>query len=349
MPSRPTRPSGPSRLRPTLRAVMSALQGPVPLSREQALGATERLAATTSLLSSVEHLARRREHGSSRMNEWAISRDAYARYGRPFRKLLDLASDERTNRALHAGRVAASAALMLPGNGRWRGAATLYLGVSGALLYPGERYGTDGSDQASTMVQTVTGLARLAPSSRTQDALIWYVALQGNLSYLISGWVKLLGPDWRSGAALAGVMRTRTYGHEGVWKLAHRYPRTTRALVYGVLSLECLFPVLYLKGGRIDPPGAERRRPLPRGQRLRHGPRQVPPGLRRDAPDGRLHQHAAQPPRGGGPRRHHAGHGGPAGGGRRGRTGGGRGGPCGCASPTPRTAAPSSPRGTATN
>ncbi|WP_275299663.1 alpha/beta fold hydrolase [Streptomyces sp. S8] len=254
MPSRPTRPSGSSGLRPTLRAVLSALQGPVPLSREQAMGATERLAATTSLLSSVEHLARRREHRSSRMNEWAISRDAYARYNRPFRKLLDLASDERTHRALHAGRVAASAALILPGNGRWRGAATLYLGVSGALLYPGERYGTDGSDQASTMVQTVTGLARLAPSSRTQDALIWYVALQGNLSYLVSGWVKLLGPDWRSGAALAGVMRTRTYGHEGVWKLAHRHPRTTRALVYGVLGLECLFPVLYLRGGRLTRP-----------------------------------------------------------------------------------------------
>ncbi len=254
MPARPDRPSGPPRQRPTLRAVLSALQGPVPLSREQAMGATERLAAATSLLSSIEHLARRREHRSSRLNEWAISRDAYARCSRPFRKLLDLASDERTNRTLHAGRVAASAALMLPGNGRWRGAATLYLGVSGALLYPAERYGTDGSDQASTMVQTVTGLARLAPSSRTQDALIWYVALQGNLSYLISGWVKLLGPDWRSGAALAGVMRTRTYGHEKVWKLTRRYPRSTRALVYGVLSLECLFPVLYLKGGRLTRP-----------------------------------------------------------------------------------------------
>ncbi|GGZ23004.1 alpha/beta fold hydrolase [Streptomyces nitrosporeus] len=251
MPSSPDRPRA---SRPTVRAVLSALTGPVPVSRTQAIGAAERLAAVTSLLSSLEHLTGPEHKRTGGLNDWALARHGHARYGRPLRKLLDAVADERTTRVLHAARVAASAALLLPGDSRRRGAANLFLGVSGALLYPTHRYGTDGSDQASGMVQTATGLARLVPSPAAQDALLWYVAIQSNLSYAVSGWVKLLGRDWRDGSALTGVMRTRTYGHEGVWRLARRHPRAARTLAHGVLALECLFPVLYLKGGLLARP-----------------------------------------------------------------------------------------------
>nr|WP_323392514.1 alpha/beta fold hydrolase [Streptomyces jumonjinensis] len=242
------------RSKPTARAVLSALSGPLPLSRAQAMGASERLSAVTSLLSSLEHLTTRRQNRPGGLNDWAIAKHGHARHGRPLRRLLDAVGDERTTLALHSARVTASAALLLPGDGRWRGAANLFLGVSGALLYPTHRYGTDGSDQASGLVQTATGLARLAPSPQAQDALMWYVALQSNLSYLVSGWIKLLGRDWRTGAALTGVMRTRTYGHEHIWRLTRRHPRSARAVAHGVLALECLFPVLYLKGGRLTRP-----------------------------------------------------------------------------------------------
>ncbi|MFD3658161.1 alpha/beta fold hydrolase [Streptomyces sp. NPDC058620] len=239
---------------PTARAALSALTGPLPVSRSQALGASERLAAVTSLLSSLEHLTMPDQKRPGGLNDWALARQGHAHYGRPLRKLLDIVADERTSQVLHAARVAASAALLLPGDSRGRGAANLFLGLSGALLYPTHRYGTDGSDQASTMVQTATGLARLAPSPAAQDALMWYVAFQSNLSYVVSGWVKLLGQDWRNGSALTGVMRTRTYGHERVWRLARRHPRSARALAHGVLAMECLFPVLYLKGGLLTRP-----------------------------------------------------------------------------------------------
>ncbi|MFI1014674.1 alpha/beta fold hydrolase [Streptomyces sp. NPDC020965] len=218
------------------------------------MGASERLSAVTSLLSSLEHLTTQRQKRPGGLNDWAIAKHSHARYGRPLRKLLDVVADERTTLALHTARATASAALLLPGDGRWRGAANLFLGVSGALLYPTHRYGTDGSDQASGLVQTATGLARLAPTPQAQDALMWYVALQSNMSYLISGWVKLLGRDWRTGDALTGVMRTKTYGHEGIWRLTRRYPRSARTLAHGVLAMECLFPVLYLKGGRLTRP-----------------------------------------------------------------------------------------------
>ncbi|MFF3302205.1 alpha/beta fold hydrolase [Streptomyces sp. NPDC002908] len=240
--------------RPTARAALSALTGPLPVSRSQAIGASERIAAVTSLLSSLEHLTTPDQKRPGGLNDWALARYGVAHHGRPLRKLLDIVADERTSRTLHAARVAASAALLLPGDSRARGAANLFLGLSGALLYPTHRYGTDGSDQASNLVQTATGLARLAPSPAAQDALVWYVALQSNLSYVVSGWIKLLGKDWRNGSALSGVMRTRTYGHERVWRLTRRHPRSARALAHGVLAMECLFPVLYLKGGLLTRP-----------------------------------------------------------------------------------------------
>ncbi|WP_246212226.1 alpha/beta fold hydrolase [Streptomyces abyssomicinicus] len=244
----------PSRARSVARAALSSLFRPVPVSRAQAIGASERIAAVTSLLSSLERLADRGPRRPGGLNDWSVARESYVRFGRPFRRLLDLAADDRTDIALHTTRVAASAALLLPGSGRWRGAANLFLGASGAVLYSTQRYGTDGSDQASGLVQTATGAARLVSSPQAQDALLWYVALQSNLSYAVAGWVKLLGRDWRDGSAMSGVMRTRTYGHKGVWELTRRFPKSARAFAHGVLALECLFPVLYLKGGRLARP-----------------------------------------------------------------------------------------------
>ncbi|MET9760096.1 alpha/beta fold hydrolase [Streptomyces sp. NPDC006372] len=156
--------------------------------------------------------------------------------------------------ALHTARAVVSVGMLLPGSSRWRGAGNLFLGATTAALYPRHRYGTDGSDQVSVLVQTATGMARLSTRPQTQDALLWYVALQANASYLVSGWVKLLGTAWKDATALGGVMRTRTYGHRPTYELTQRYPRAAKYLTHGVLALECLFPVAYLAGGRLARP-----------------------------------------------------------------------------------------------
>src|SRR5699024_11093953 len=116
--------------------------------------------------------------------DWKTMRGASITASRPTRAMLDFVGQERTTTALHIARVAASAGLMVPGHGRWRGAANVVLGVSNALLYPRHRLGTDGSDQVTSLVQPAVGLARLSRTPQVQDALLWYVALQGNLSYL---------------------------------------------------------------------------------------------------------------------------------------------------------------------
>ncbi|MFF5372606.1 alpha/beta fold hydrolase [Streptomyces sp. NPDC013187] len=169
-------------------------------------------------------------------------------------KFLDAISGEKTTAALHVARAAVSAGMLLPGQARWRGAGNLFLGVSTAMLHVRHRYGTDGSDQVSVLVQTATGMARLSTRPQTQDALLWYVALQANASYLVSGWMKLLSRSWRDATALSGVMRTATYGHEATYKLAKKHPKAAKCLTHGVLALECLFPVAYLAGGKLARP-----------------------------------------------------------------------------------------------
>lgn len=236
------------------KRIASAIFGPIPITRSRAIGASERLSAVTTLTASLEYLTQRKQTRAGGLNDWSVSRDVQVRSTPATRKLLDLISGEKTTTALHVARVAVSAGMLLPGNSRWRGAGSLFLGVSSAALYPRHRYGTDGSDQVSVLVQTATGLARVSTSPQTQDALMWYVAMQANVSYIISGWVKLLGESWKDATALSGVMRTKTYGHEPTYKLTKKYPRASRYLTHSVLALECLFPVAYLAGGRLARP-----------------------------------------------------------------------------------------------
>ncbi|GGN19663.1 alpha/beta fold hydrolase [Streptomyces fuscichromogenes] len=236
------------------RRFAAALFKPRPVTRDGAIAASERLSAATTLASSLEYLTQRHQIRTGGLNDWAVIKGVQAASTPLTRRLLDAVSGERTTTALHLARAVVSAGMLLPGNSRWRGAGSVFLGTSTALLYPRHRYGTDGSDQVSVLVQTANGLARLSGRPPTQDAALWYVALQSNLSYLVSGWVKLMGPHWRDATALGGVLRTRTYGHEPSFRLAERYPRAGRLVAHGVLALECFFPVAYLGGGALARP-----------------------------------------------------------------------------------------------
>ncbi|MFD7833844.1 alpha/beta fold hydrolase [Streptomyces sp. NPDC059761] len=234
--------------------IASAVLGPAPVSRDRALGLSERLAAVTTLTSSLEYLSQRKEIRQGGLNDWNIVKDVQAESTPLVRRLLDAVSGPRTTTALHVARAAVAAGMLLPGNSRLRGAGSLFLGAGSALLYPRHRYGTDGSDQVAILVQTATGAARLARSPQAKDALLWYVALQANLSYLVSGWVKLIGEPWRDASALSGVMRTRTYGHPGMYRWTQEHPTAAKYLTHGVLALECLFPLAYACGGRLARP-----------------------------------------------------------------------------------------------
>ncbi|MCF1592913.1 alpha/beta fold hydrolase [Streptomyces muensis] len=221
------------------------------VSRATALSLGERLSAATHLASSLEYLTTERDREQGGFNNWEVVRESHLTRPPLVLKALDIVARPRVTRALHMARVGAAAALLAPSPRGVRVAANAVLSGTSLLMYPVNHYGTDGSDQVSFLVQSVTTVARAGERNRRLvDACLWFIALQSTLSYAVSGWVKLSSPTWRSGRALPGVMRTLTYGDRPTWELARRHPRAAHALCAGVLALECAFPLAFVAKGR---------------------------------------------------------------------------------------------------
>lgn len=222
------------------------------IGRNTALTAGEQVSAVTHLISSLELLVTERDRRVGGLNNWELARDNFAAASPTARKALDFVGDRRVTRIIHGARAIAAASLLLPGSYRkHRAVANGFLTLSALACYPRQHYGTDGSDQLSFLVQAASTVARIGERQpRIVDACLWYIALQSTMSYAISGYVKVVSPTWRTGAALPGIMRTETYGHADFFRLIQRYPRSSKALAHAVLAMECAFPAVFLAGGR---------------------------------------------------------------------------------------------------
>lgn len=116
------------------------------------------------------------------------------------------------------------------------------------LLNVRSPYGMDGSDQMATQVFGALFLGFLPGTPLALDAALWYIALQGCLSYATAGLVKVSSPPWHSGEALFGIFNTRAYGHPAVARFLHRRPGLTQALGWTVVAAEVAFPLTLLLG-----------------------------------------------------------------------------------------------------
>ncbi|MFJ1542166.1 alpha/beta fold hydrolase [Micromonospora chalcea] len=233
------------------RAVLS----PRSLDRDRTLAAAERLGALTHLVASLELLTRSADRGAGGPNDWAVARRRLDDRGSVARRVLTATAQPGAATALHAARAASAVFLLAPTDRfrRSRAAANAVIAASSVGTFPGHVYGTDGSDQASFLVQATAALARSSRQPRVADAALWFLALQSTLNYTASGWVKMVSPTWRSGRAMPGVMRTVTYGHRGAWRATQRFPRSSTAVGHAVLALECLFPIVFAGRGRLAP------------------------------------------------------------------------------------------------
>ncbi|MBN9795563.1 hypothetical protein DMP17_44405 [Pseudonocardia sp. TMWB2A] len=224
-------------------------------SRETALRATETIAAIAHLVSGIEYLLDETDRRNGGMGDYTPVPTRFTGRWRPARAVVALTGDARVSRALLVGWIGAAATLVAPGPRGVRAAAGVVLTGAHLLLHPRNVYGRDGSDQVALLTQGVSALARLHPRRPALvDACLWYVALQGALSYGMSGWAKTHGEAWRTGDAVVGVLRTRTYGHEGAWRLARRHPAVARLLGRSVVAVEALFPLAMVGPGRVLAP-----------------------------------------------------------------------------------------------
>lgn len=103
-----------------------------------------------------------------------------------------------------------------------------------------------GSDRMGLLALWSVTLAHLMPSRPLQELAFGYLGAQLTLSYFISGAVKIVNPDWRSGRALTDVFQFSTYPvSEGLRDWAGR-PRVLWAMSWAVMLFELAFPLTLL-------------------------------------------------------------------------------------------------------
>jgi hypothetical protein len=144
-------------------------------------------------------------------------------------------------RLLFAPRAVLAVLLMLGVASEMTALALLGIGVLILRRFDGPYNG--GADRMTLLILICLCLAYLLQEPHRREAALGYLAVQLILSYVISGWVKVVNPGWRSGVALCDVFRFSTYPvSEGLRRLADR-PRLLLAMSWCVMLFELLFPL----------------------------------------------------------------------------------------------------------
>lgn len=103
-----------------------------------------------------------------------------------------------------------------------------------------------GADRMSLLILCFLVLAQVAPTAYWREVAFGYLALQLILSYFISGWVKIINPDWRSGLALSDVFQFSAYPVSESLRKWSQFPRLLFSMSWAVIILELLFPFALL-------------------------------------------------------------------------------------------------------
>ena len=126
----------------------------------------------------------------------------------------------------------------------WAGVALLGHSLLILRRYDGPYNG--GADRMTLLILTCLTAAHLAPTQQWQELAFAYLAVQLVLSYVISGWVKLKNPDWRSGRALQDVFLFSAYPVSGQLRALSARRGLLATASWGVILFEVLFPLSLL-------------------------------------------------------------------------------------------------------
>ncbi|MEP2715482.1 HTTM domain-containing protein [Pseudophaeobacter sp.] len=119
-------------------------------------------------------------------------------------------------------------------------------GNSLAMLWRYQGPYNGGSDKMSMLILSCLSLAHLAPTPFWQEMALSYLAVQLVLSYFVSGWVKVVNPDWQSGAALRDVFRFSAYPVSESLRSLADHPRFLFVMGWAVILFELVFPLALL-------------------------------------------------------------------------------------------------------
>lgn len=103
-----------------------------------------------------------------------------------------------------------------------------------------------GSDKMGVLILTCLLLSHLAPSAFWQHMAFAWLAVQLTLSYFVSGQVKLVNSEWRSGRALTDVFAFSAYPVSENLRGLATHTRLMQIMSWNVIGFEVLFPLALL-------------------------------------------------------------------------------------------------------
>jgi len=112
--------------------------------------------------------------------------------------------------------------------------------------------GDDGSDQMNVLIFATASICTWpGTTGSVLEMGLWFIALQCCLSYFAAGIAKLLGSQWRSGAALPAIWDNYSYGIEAVVTVLKRSKLLGLVLCWSVILFEILFSLCLFSGFRV--------------------------------------------------------------------------------------------------
>jgi hypothetical protein len=121
--------------------------------------------------------------------------------------------------------------------------------VTSIVMYWRAPLGLDGSDQMLLITFVAIGIYKLFPGDvDIARASLWFIAIQGCLSYFVAGVAKIVSPVWRSGEAVRRILGTRTYGASWSASLVRGRDGVCMALSWFLMLFECAFPLVLAFG-----------------------------------------------------------------------------------------------------
>jgi len=148
------------------------------------------------------------------------------------------------NRIMYVCRIALSLGVLIGASSIWFLLGLAVISLAMLHYYNGPYNG--GSDKMSILVLSCVLLAHISGTEQLKHAAFGYLAAQLTLSYFVSGWVKLINAQWRSGQALQDVFAFSAYPvSKSLRNLAH-YPVLLRSMSWTVIGFEVLFPLALL-------------------------------------------------------------------------------------------------------
>lgn len=217
--------------------------------------AVERMTAVGALIGSLEQLSGKGRRSCEETLPWPITKTRLRRLnrgrGQRFGKVFIAPPRDQVVAAV---KLAAATRLLIGNPGHIERAVLLATLASTGILnhVRAGGFGMDGSDHLSTVTFTTAFLDKVAGyNSSDRQAVLYSLVAQSALAYCTSGLVKLASPTWRSGKAITGVLRTKTYGDRDLFALVQACPAVAKIMAWSVILTETLFPVILVLPTRV--------------------------------------------------------------------------------------------------